>query len=112
MMIGAYMMIRWGIGRVNPILWQLALIDIITIIYYIGIYAMFLFSMPTEEALYLAGFGRYASSIVIMALGLAGMFLARQIDQAFYKQRIDYRNFNSYKSIKENEINNITLLST
>ena len=61
---------------------------------------MFLFSMPTEEALYLAGFDRYASSMVIMALGLAGMFLARQIDYAFYEQRIDHRNFKSYKSIK------------
>ena len=104
MMIGAYMIIRWGIGRKNPILWQLALIDIITIIYYIGIYAMFLFSMPTEEALYLAGFDRYASSMVIMALGLAGMFLARQIDYAFYEQRIDYRNFKSYKSIKTKKL--------
>ena len=56
--------------------------------------------MPTEEALYLAGFDRYASSMVIMALGLAGMFLARQIDYAFYEQRIDHRNFKSYKSIK------------
>lgn len=100
MMIGAYSIIRWEIGRKNPILLQLALIDIITIIYYIGIYAMFLFSMPTEEALYLAGFDRYASSMVIMALGLAGIFLARQIDYTFYEQRIDYRNFKSYKSIK------------
>lgn len=93
MMIGAYIIIRWGIGRKNPILWQLALINIITIIYYIGIYAMFLFSMPTEEALDLAGFDRYASSMVIMALGLAWMFLARQIDYTFYEQRIDSRNF-------------------
>lgn len=104
MMIGAYMMIRWGIGRKKSIPWQLALINIITIIYYIGIYAMFLFSMPTEEALYLAGFDRYASSMVIMALGLAGMFLARQIDYAFYEQRIDYRNFKSYKSIKTKKL--------
>src|SRR5699024_2864956 len=104
MMIGAYMMIRWVIGRKNPILWQLALIDFITIIYYIGIYAMFLFSMPTEESLYLAGFDSYASSMVIMALGLAGMFLARQIDYTFYEQRIDHRNFKSYKSIKTKKL--------
>lgn len=60
MMIDAHVMIRWGGGRKNPILWQLALIDIITIIYYIGTYAIFLFSMPTEEDLYLAGFDTYA----------------------------------------------------
>ncbi|MFJ8451127.1 lantibiotic ABC transporter permease [Aerococcus viridans] len=104
MMIGAYLIIRWGIGRKNPILWQLALINIITIVYYIGIYAMFLFSMPTEEALYLAGFDRYASSMVIMALGLAGMFLARQIDYALYEQRIEYRDFKAYKSIKTKKL--------
>ncbi|MFW3480831.1 hypothetical protein ACRCJP_08645 [Aerococcus urinaeequi] len=44
---------------------------------------MFLFSMSTEEVLYLAGFDRYASSIVILALGLAMMFLAREIDTHF-----------------------------
>lgn len=106
-MVGAYIIIRWGIGRKNSIPRQLALINIITIIYYIGIYAMFLFSMPTEEALYLDGFDRYASSMVIMALGLAGMFLARQIDYAFYEQRIDHRNFKFYKSIKTKNYTNI-----
>ena len=60
--------------------------------------------MPTEEALYLAGFDRYATSMVIMALGLAGLFLARQIDYAFYEQRIDYRNFKFYKSIKTKKL--------
>lgn len=103
-MIGAYIIIRWVTGKKNPILWQLALINIITIIYYIGIYVMFLFSMPTEEALYLAGFDRYASSMVIMALGLAGMFLARQIDFALYEQRIEYRDFKAYKSIKTKKL--------
>lgn len=106
-MLGAYIIIRFVIGKKNSILWQLSLINISTIIYYIGIYAMFLFSMPTEEALYLAGFDRYASSMVVMALGLDGMFLARQIDYAFYEQRIDYRNFKSYKSIKTKNYTNI-----
>lgn len=99
-MLGAYIIIRLVNGKKNSILWQLSLINIITIIYYIDIYAMFLFSMPTEEALYLAGFDRYASSMVIMALVLAGMFLARQIDYALYEQRIEYRDFKAYKSIK------------
>ncbi|MFE0441020.1 hypothetical protein ACFW0C_00045 [Aerococcus sp. NPDC058936] len=60
--------------------------------------------MPTEEALYPAGFDRYASSMVIMALGLAGMFLARQIDYALYEQRIEYRDFKSYKTIKTRKL--------
>ncbi|MFV8252941.1 hypothetical protein ACNNLS_07800 [Aerococcus viridans] len=82
-MIVTFLIIRFRVQRKTPILWQLLLIDIIVIVYYFGIYAMFLFSMPTEEVLYLAGFDRYASSIVILALGLAMMFLAREIDTHF-----------------------------
>lgn len=81
--IVAYLIIRFRVQRRAPILWQLLLIDVIVIVYYLGIYAMFLFSMPTEEVLYLAGFDRYASSIVTLALGLAMMFLAREIDTHF-----------------------------
>lgn len=70
------------------------------IAYYIGIYAMFPFSLLTQEALCLAGFDLYASSVVIMALGLAAMFLARQMDYALYGQRINHRNLKSFKSLR------------
>lgn len=103
-MIAAYIVICFKIKRKNPILWQLALIDGITIVYYIGIYVIFLFSMPTDEALTLAGFERYASSIVILSLGMAIMFLARQIDYSFYEQNIDKRNFKSYRNIRTKKI--------
>ncbi|MGH2081286.1 hypothetical protein ACRCJU_08120 [Aerococcus urinaeequi] len=36
-MLGAYIIIHLVIGKKNSILWQLSLINIITIIYYIGI---------------------------------------------------------------------------
>ncbi|WP_419984917.1 hypothetical protein [Aerococcus viridans] len=52
-LIFAYLIIRFRVQIKTPILWQLLLIDIIVIVYYLDIYAMFLFSMPTEEALYL-----------------------------------------------------------
>lgn len=52
-LIFAYLIIRFRVQTKTPILWQLLLIEIIVIIYYLDIYAMFLFSMPTEEALYL-----------------------------------------------------------
>lgn len=103
-MIVAYLIIRFRVKRKNPILWQLLLIDGIVIVYYLGIYAMFLFSMPTEEALYLAGFDRYASSIVILALGLAMMFLAREIDYSLYEQNVAKRNFKSYKNIQTKKL--------
>lgn len=102
--IVAYLIIRFRVQRRASILWQLLLIDVIVIVYYLGIYAMFLFSIPTEEALYLAGFDRYASSIVILALGLAMMFLAREIDYSLYEQNVAKRNFKSYKNIQTKKL--------
>lgn len=103
-MVAAFIAIRFVCKRKNPLLWQLMLINIIVVIYYVGIYYMFLFSMPTDEALYLAGFDCYASSIVILALGLAMMFLARQMDYTLFEQRIDYRTYASYKSINTKKL--------
>ncbi len=102
--IVVYLFIRFRVQIRAPILWQLLLIDGIVIVYYLGIYAMFLFSMPTEEALYLADFDRYASSIVILALGLAMMFLAREIDHSLYEQNVAKRNFKSYKNIQTKKL--------
>ncbi len=47
----------------------LVLLDLMVIIYYIGILALYLFSMPLDEALTLAGFERYASSIIDLYVG-------------------------------------------
>ena len=48
-------------------------VDISIVTYYIGILLMYLTAMPTDEALELAGFERYASSIVIFAFGCLTM---------------------------------------
>lgn len=60
---------------------------------------MFLFSMPTDEALSLAGFDRYASSIVILALGLMTFFMVRGTDHLYHEQAIDRRNYRSFASL-------------
>lgn len=39
------------------------------ILYYTGILALYLYSMPLDEALTLAGFERYASSIIVLYVG-------------------------------------------
>lgn len=101
---GAYIIIRFVFGKKNPLLWKLLLINSITCTYYLGINAIFLFSTPTEEALYLAGFDHYSSSMALIALGLAAIFMARQIDYALYEQRIDHRNLKSFKSIKTKKL--------
>ncbi|GAA0319013.1 hypothetical protein GCM10008931_08110 [Oceanobacillus oncorhynchi subsp. oncorhynchi] len=99
-MFTIFIIIRFGMKRKNSLFRYLLIINIVIIIYYIGIYLMFLFSMPTEEALYLAGFNRYASSIVILALGACMMVLAREIDYSFFEQTIEARSFRSFKSLR------------
>ena len=100
LLFGGYLIIRFVLKRKNQLLKVGLLVDGIVIAYYIGIYLMFLFSMPTEEALYLAGFERYASSIVILVLGIAMMALAREMDYSFYEQNVLARNYRSFKSMK------------
>lgn len=76
----------------------------IAAIYYIGILLMFIVSMPTEEALVLAGFERYASSMVVFMLGLIALVMVRDIDGLFYEQDIEKRNYASYKSVNSKAI--------
>ncbi|MER2179678.1 MAG: hypothetical protein ABS890_03485 [Carnobacterium inhibens] len=98
--IGAYLIIRVGFKRKNSLIKMLFLTDAIVILYYIGILGMFLFSMPIEEALVLAGFERYASSMVIFSLGILSITLVQEMDSLLYEQTIAMRNHRSYKTIK------------
>ncbi|MGY3742673.1 hypothetical protein [Leuconostoc inhae] len=79
-------------------------VNIIIIFYYIGMLMMFVFSMPTEEALALAGFDRYAASIVILGLGMYAFFAVRAIDHAFYEQDITRRTIRSFINVKQKYI--------
>ncbi|KEO44398.1 hypothetical protein QM937_08445 [Streptococcus salivarius] len=74
-------------------------VDISIVTYYIGILLMYLTAMPTDEALELAGFERYASSIVIFAFGCLTMALAWVMDKCLYEKIISKRNARSYKSL-------------
>ena len=49
---------------------------------------MYLTAMPTDEALELAGFERYASSIVIFAFGCLTMALAWVVDKGSVKKSL------------------------
>lgn len=63
-------------------------VDISIVTYYIGILLMYLTAMPTDEALELAGFERYASSIVIFAFGCLTMALAWVMDKCLYEKSL------------------------
>lgn len=66
-------------------LWKaLIALDAVVILYYLGILGLYIFSMPLSEALELAGFDRYASSIVVLFAG--GLVLCATVDMenSFY----------------------------
>lgn len=83
---------QWELGRV------LVVVDLMAILYHIGILGLYLFSMPEEEAVRLAGFDRYACSIMVLAAGL--LFMQATIDMEHsFAVRIEgngtYRAFSS-----------------
>lgn len=108
--IGVFLLVRFGMRKRTRLLRYLLLIDAIIAVYYAGIYAMFLFSMPIEEALYLAGFERYASSIVIFALGVGAMVIVREIDRLFFEPAGDGHHFKNTVTKKVYQYTSILLL--
>lgn len=83
---------QWKLGRV------LVVVDLMAILYHIGILGLYLFSMPEEEAVRLAGFDRYACSIMVLVEGL--LFMQATIDMEHsFAVRIEgngtYRAFSS-----------------
>lgn len=66
-------------------LWKaLVSLDVVLVLYYGGILALYIFSMPLDEALWLAGFERYASSMVVLLAGGIVMTAAVDIENSFY----------------------------
>lgn len=66
-------------------LWKVLLtLDVVLLLYYIGIWGLYIFSMPLDEALWLAGFERYASSIVVLFVGGLMLTATVDIENSFY----------------------------
>ncbi len=59
---------------------SLVLLDLMTIAYYAGILAMYVYSMPMEEAATLAGFDRYASSIMVLFAGGVAIAITAELE--------------------------------
>lgn len=106
----SYLIIRFGIKRRNTLLKFLILGDLIYFVYYGGITLMFLFSMPVDEAIALAGIERYSSSMIIFILGIALFALVREIDYSFFEQDLESRNHNSYKSLASKQLYQISTI--
>lgn len=69
---------KWRLGK------ALISLNLIVFIYYIGVLGLYIFSMPLEEAVRLAGFDRYASSIVVLFVGGLALAATVDIENSFY----------------------------
>lgn len=68
---------RWAILRV------LLALDVAVVVYYAGILAVYILSMPWNEASQLDGFERYASSVVILLVGALVLCAVVDIERSF-----------------------------
>lgn len=75
----------------------------VTALYYFGILLMYLFSMPTYEAVNLAGFSRYALSTVILGLGIYIITLVISLQQMFKEEK--------YIRLRKHPINIIVIIT-
>lgn len=68
---------RWRLGR------TLALADGMILAYYTGLLGLYLYAMPEEEALRLAGFERYACSIMVLFAGILILQTESDMERSF-----------------------------
>lgn len=84
---------KWGLPKV------LLAADLVLIAYLLAILAMYIYSMPMEEAIYLAAFDRYSSSIVILFGGVLTITLTTDIERSFYYRVGEVEDIRSFKSV-------------
>lgn len=78
--------------------------DIAFILYYVGILLMYIFMMPMDEAVYLAGFERYTSSIMFFLLGVLTITLVADVENSLYIQQGYERDLYAFKSLRSKNI--------
>jgi hypothetical protein len=92
-------------------LWKVLItLDIVVLLYYIGICSLYIFSMPLDEALRLAGFERYASSIVILFAGGLILAVTKDIEKSFYYKIGEVSEGHAFRNVKNKKIYQISVL--
>jgi len=82
-------------------LWKaLIALDIVLVLYYAGILGLYLYSMPLDEAIWLAGFERYASSIVVLFVGGLVLCAAVDLERSFYYRMGEVPDYRAFKSVQ------------
>lgn len=82
-------------------LWKaLIALDIVLLLYYAGILGLYLYSMPLDEAIWLAGFERYVSSIVVLFAGGLALCAAVDLERSFHYKIGEVPDYRSFKNVK------------
>lgn len=102
--LAAYLTARFALKKRWKLLKVLLALDIALVLYYAGILGMYIVSMPLEEALRLAGFDRYASSMVLLFIGALVMCAVSDVEQSFYIQQGERRDVRAFKSLTSKNI--------
>lgn len=96
----ACLVAKYGIKK-KWYLWKVLLLtNMMVIIYYIGLLGMYIFLMPIDEALRIAGFERYVCSIIIYQIGCLSLCLTLDIERSFHIKMGDIYNPRGFKSIQ------------
>ncbi|MDQ0723519.1 hypothetical protein QF049_004780 [Paenibacillus sp. W4I10] len=85
---------KWNLWKV------LIALDVVLLLYYAGILALYLFSMPLDEAIVLAGFERYASSIVVLFAGGLVLCAAIDLERSFHYRIGEVPDYQSFKTVE------------
>lgn len=102
--LAAYLVARFVFHKRWKLLGTLLLLDLGVVLYYGGILAMYILSMPLDEALRLAGFERYASSMILFFIGALAMRLTMDAEDSFYYQQGEQRDYHAFRSLTSKNI--------
>lgn len=97
--LAAYLIARFAFHKRWRLLKTLLALDAALALYYAGILGMYIVSMPLDEALRLAGFGRYASSMALFFIGALWMCAVGDVEDSFYRQQGERRDVKAFKSL-------------
>ena len=109
--IAAYLVARFAVHKKWKLLRTLLVLDLAVVLYYAGILAMYIVSMPLEEAQRLAGFDRYASSMILFLMGAVSMRLTMDVENSFYVQQGEHRDYRAYYSLTTKNIYQIATVA-
>ncbi len=99
-----YLVARFVFHKKWKLFRTLLLLDLAVVLYYVGILAMYIISMPPDEALRLAGFERYASSMILFLMGALSMRLTMDVENSFYYQQGEHRDYRAYYNLTAKNI--------